>query len=147
MKILKFGGSSVGTPESILRVKEIVSARPESAIVVVSALSGVTDQLIRVSRLSAAGDTAFRDEIALIRARHRNVCESVVPDEERRSALEAGLDALLDQLERICEGIYLLQVLPPKTANEVMGFGEQLSSRIVEAVLDGAVRYDATDFI
>ena len=147
MKILKFGGSSVGTPESILRVKEIVSARPESAIVVVSALSGVTDQLIRASRLSAGGDTAFRDEIALIRARHRNVCESVVPDEQRRSALEAELDALLDQLERICEGIYLLQVLPPKTANEVMGFGEQLSSRIVATVLDGAVRYDATDFI
>ena len=61
MKILKFGGSSVGTPESILRVKEIVSSRQEPSIVVVSALGGVTDQLIRASKLAAAGDAAFRD--------------------------------------------------------------------------------------
>ena len=78
MKILKFGGTSVGTPESILRVKEIVSSRQEPSIVVVSALGGVTDQLIRASRLAAAGDTAFRDEIAQLRARHHSVCEAVV---------------------------------------------------------------------
>ena len=79
MKILKFGGSSVGTPESILRVKEIVSSRQEPSIVVVSALGGVTDQLIRASKLAAAGDAAFRDEVAQLRARHRAVCEAVVP--------------------------------------------------------------------
>ncbi len=147
MKILKFGGSSVGTPESLSRVKEIVSARQEPSIVVVSALGGVTDQLIRASRLAAAGDTAFRDELSLLRAKHRTVCESAVPDTARRTALLAELDGLLDQLERICEGIFLLQVLPPKTAHEVMGFGEQLSSRIVTAILPGAVRYDAVSFI
>ncbi|MBR5724812.1 MAG: hypothetical protein IKX62_05495, partial [Bacteroidales bacterium] len=75
MKILKFGGTSVGTPESILRVKEIISSRPEPSIVVVSALSGVTDQLIRASRLAAAGDAAFRDEIRALRDRYHSVCE------------------------------------------------------------------------
>ena len=147
MKILKFGGTSVGTPESLLRVKEIVSARQEPTIVVVSALSGVTDQLIRASRLAAAGDTAFRSELAELRKRHHEVCGSIVPDETRRASLLTDLDGLLDQLERICEGIFLLQVLPPKTAHEVMGFGEQMSSRIVAAVLPDAVRYDAVAFI
>ena len=146
MKILKFGGTSVGTPESILRVKEIISSRPEPSIVVVSALSGVTDQLIRASRLAAAGDAAFRDEIRALRDRHHSVCEAVVSAAGCR-AVEAEMDALLDQLERICEGIFLLQVLPPKTANEVMSFGERLSSRIVTATLPCALRYDAVDFI
>ncbi len=146
MKILKFGGSSVGTPESILRVKEIVSSRQEPSIVVVSALGGVTDQLIRASRLAASGDTAFRDEVAQLRARHHSVCEAVV-DKTRCKSVEAEMDGLLDQLERICEGIYLLQVLPPKTASEVQSFGERLSSRIVTAALPCALRYDAVDFI
>ncbi|MCR5352132.1 MAG: bifunctional aspartate kinase/homoserine dehydrogenase I [Bacteroidales bacterium] len=146
MKILKFGGSSVGTPESILRVKEIVSSRPEPSIVVVSALGGVTDQLIRASRMAADGDTSFRVEISQLRDRHHSVCQAVVgpdgcPDVERE------IDALLDQLERICEGIYLLKVLPPKTASEVQSFGERLSSLIVTAALPEARRYNAVEFI
>ncbi|MCR4860446.1 MAG: bifunctional aspartate kinase/homoserine dehydrogenase I [Bacteroidales bacterium] len=147
MNILKFGGTSVGTPESILKVKEIVSSRKDPCIVVVSALSGVTDQLIRASRLAAAGDTAFRTELVQLRGRHHEVCEAVVPDAASCRALEAEMDGLLDQLERICEGIFLLQVLPPKTASEVVGFGERLSSRIVTAALNGAERYDAYTFI
>ena len=146
MKILKFGGSSVGTPESILRVKEIVSSRPEPSIVVVSALGGVTDQLIRASRLAAEGDGAFRQELTALRERHHTVCEAVVPA-SGRAALLKEIDTLLDQLERICEGIFLLHVLPPKTAHEVMSFGERLSSRIVTAALPCALRYDAVDFI
>ena len=147
MKILKFGGSSVANPESILRVRQIVSSRPESSIVVVSALGGVTDRLISASTLAAAGDTAFREVLAELRARHREVCAGVVPDVPRRQALEAEMDALLDQLERICEGIFLLHVLPPKTAHEVMSFGERLSSRIVAAALENAERKDAIEFI
>ena len=147
MKILKFGGSSVGTPESILRVKQIVSSRPESSIVVVSALGGVTDQLIGASTLAASGDPAFREVLTGLRARHLAVCAEVVPDAARREALEAELNALLDQLERICEGIFLLHVLPPKTAHEVMSFGERLSSRIVAAALGNAGRKDAVEFI
>ncbi len=147
MRVLKFGGTSVGTPESLARVKEIVTARQSAPIVVVSALSGVTDQLIRASRLAAAGDAAFRGELAALRARHHDVCAATVPDPARRTALLADLDGLLDRLDRICEGIFLLQVLPPKTAHEVMGFGEQLSARILATMLPGAVLYDATTFI
>ena len=146
MKILKFGGSSVATPESILRVRQIVSSRPESSIVVVSALGGVTDQLILASRLAAQGDVAFRQELAAIRSRHQSMCEAVVPA-DGQAALMAEIGTLLDQLERICEGIFLLHVLPPETAHEVMSFGERLSSRIVAAALPGAVRHKAIDMI
>ena len=147
MKILKFGGSSVANPESILRVRQIVSSRPESSIVVVSALGGVTDRLISASNLAAAGDTAFREVLAELRSRHHEVCAGVVPDAACRQALEAEMDTLLDQLERICEGIFLLHVLPHKIAHEVMSFGERLSSRIVAAALGDAERKDAIGFI
>ncbi len=147
MKILKFGGSSVANPESILRVRQIVSSRPESSIVVVSALGGVTDRLISAANLATAGDAAFREVLSEIRTRHREVCAGVVPDTARRQALKAEMDALLDQLERICEGIFLLHVLPRKISHEVMSFGERLSSRIVAAALENAERKDAIDFI
>ena len=147
MKILKFGGSSVADPESILRVRQIVRSRPESSIVVVSALGGVTDRLISASNLAAAGDTAFREVLAELRSRHHEVSAGVVPDVASRQALEAEMDALLDQLERICEGIFLLHVLPHKIAHEVMSFGERLSSRIVAAALGDAERKDAIGFI
>ena len=147
MKILKFGGSSVATPESILKVKDIVSSRSEPPVVVVSALGGVTDQLIRASCLAEKGDGAFRDELAALRERHHALCRAVVDDVPRQNSLLGELDALIDQLYRICEGVSLLQVLPPKTANEVMSFGERLSARIVTAVLPGAALYDAIGFI
>ena len=147
MKILKFGGTSVGSPERLRSVKEIVSSRPEPVIVVVSALGGVTDQLIRASRLAAAGDAAFRGELAELRGRHRAVCEAAVTPAARRLPLLEEIDALSDQLERICEGIFMLRVLPPKTAGEVLSFGERISSRIVAALLPDAVRYDAPAFI
>ena len=146
MNILKFGGSSVATPESILRVKEIVSSRPEASIVVVSALGGVTDQLIRASSLAAAGDVAFRGEIEALRTRHEILCKDVVPA-AAQPALHTEINTLLDQLERICEGIFLLHILPPQTAHEVVSFGERLSSRIIAAVLPGAVRHKAIDMI
>ena len=94
MKVLKFGGTSVGTPESILKVKEIVTSRTEAPIVVVSALSGVTDQLIRSARLAEEGDPAFRDEIAAMRERHFSVCSEVVPA-ERRAEVETELGIML----------------------------------------------------
>lgn len=146
MKVLKFGGTSVGTPESILKVKSIVSSRPEAPIVVVSALGGVTDQLIRSARLAEEGDTAFRDEIAAMRERHASVCREVVPG-PRRAEVETELGIMLDRLSSICEGICLLQVLPAKTLDEVVSFGERMSALIVSAAIPGSVLFDSLSFI
>ena len=133
MKVLKFGGTSVGTPESILKVREIVVSRTEAPVVVVSALGGVTDQLIRSARLAEEGDAAFRDEIAAMRERHVSVCRAVVPA-DRRSEIEAELNIMLDRLSSICEGVFLLQVLPAKTLDEILSFGERMSSQIVTSL-------------
>lgn len=146
MKVLKFGGTSVGTPESILKVKEIVTSRPEAPIVVVSALSGVTDQLIRSARLAEEGDPAFRDEIAAMRERHFSVCSEVVPA-ERRAEVETELGIMLDRLLSICEGILLLQVLPAKTLDEVVSFGERMSALIVSAAIPSSTLYDSLSFM
>lgn len=146
MKVLKFGGTSVGTPESILKVMEIVASRDEATVVVVSALGGVTDQLIRSARLAEEGDPSFRDEIAAMRERHVSVCREVVPA-GRRSEVEAELNIMLDRLSSICEGVFLLQVLPAKTLDEVVSFGERMSSQIVSAAIPGAELYDALTFI
>ena len=146
MKVIKFGGTSVGTPDSMLKVRDIVVSRPEPPIVVVSALGGVTDQLIRSARLAEEGDPAFRDEIAAMRERHVSICREVVPA-GRRSEVEAELNIMLDRLSCICEGIFLLQVLPSKTLDEVVSFGERMSSQIVSAAIPGAELYDSPAFI
>lgn len=146
MKVIKFGGTSVGTPESILKVKDIVTSRTESPIVVVSALAGITDQLIRSARLAEESDTAFREEIAAMRLRHLSVCREVVP-EQRRAGVETELNIMHDRILSICEGIFLLQVLPSKTLDEVVSFGERMSSLIVSAAIPGAALHDSLSFI
>ena len=70
MKVMKFGGSSVGTPESILKVKDIILKQSEPCIVVVSALGGITDSLVKASSLAEQADTSFRELISCMESRH-----------------------------------------------------------------------------
>ena len=144
MKVLKFGGSSVATPESIRKVRAIVESRQEPVVVVVSALGGVTDELVRISALAEAADPAWLDGVAALRKRHLDMCEALAGAD---GSLRADVEALLDELESICRGVFLLKVLPEKTRNQILSFGERLSSRIVTAAIGNAERYDALDFI
>ena len=82
MKVMKFGGSSVATPDNIRRVKAIVTAQEEPAIVVVSALGGVTDELVRISALAEAADSAYQEHIRALRQRHIDACTDLVGDTE-----------------------------------------------------------------
>ena len=94
MKILKFGGSSVGTPESITNVKHIVEATPQPVVVVVSALGGVTDQLIRMTHMAAGGDAGYLNELEALVNRHADMVGSVIaPD--KQPALNRRLEELL----------------------------------------------------
>ena len=87
MKVLKFGGSSVGSVNSILSVKKIVEAVEEPVIVVVSALGGITDQLIKTSEMAAKGDSAYEKEYRDIVNRHIEMVYTVIPAGEPRSIL------------------------------------------------------------
>lgn len=146
MKVLKFGGTSVGSINSILSVKNIVEARQEPVIVVVSALGGVTDQLLKTARMAVHGDIAYLQEIDLIVKRHNEVIEGVVLP-QNLTATQIKVGELLEELTNICKGVYLIRDLSPKTNDLIVSYGERISSVIVGNAIEGAERYDARQFI
>ena len=147
MKILKFGGTSVGSVESILNVKKIVEAEREPVIVVVSALGGITDRLIRTSQLAVAGDLSYQTEFEEMADRHHRMIETVIPAGQKRDKLLEVVGALLDELKSIYQGVYLIRDLSPKTSAAIVSYGERLSSHIAAALVKDAVWFDSRAFI
>lgn len=147
MHVLKFGGTSVGSAESILNVRNIVSSRKESVIVVVSALGGVTDLLLNTSTLAEAGDPAFRDSFAKIRQRHYDLVDAIFEASEAKDRLLEQIGCRLDELKSLYEGVSTLRVLPEKTRCQIVSFGERISSMIVSTLIEGSVLYNSLDFI
>lgn len=148
LKVLKFGGTSVGSEDSILRLKKIVEqeAANQQVVIVVSALGGITDRLIKTGSMALAGDASWRDEFDAIESRHRKMIESVI-DKNKQPALTEEIDALFEQLRSIYFGVFLIHDLSPKTEAAIVSYGERLSSRIVTALIEGAERKNARDFI
>ena len=147
MKVLKFGGSSVGSVNSILSVKKIVEAVEEPVIVVVSALGGITDQLIKTSEMAANGDSAYEKEYRDIVNRHIEMVYTVIPAGDSRSVLLDEVNELLSELKNIFQGIHLIRDLSPKTSATIVSYGERLSSIIVATLVKDAVWYDSRTFI
>ncbi len=148
LKVLKFGGTSVGSAESILSLKNIVEkeAEKQKVVVVVSALGGITDRLIKTSKLALAGDDSWRSEFDAIVDRHRKMIDAVI-DTKRQPALIAEIDSFFEQLRSIYFGVFLIHDMSPKTEAAIVSYGERLSSRIVTALIDGAERKNSRDFI
>ena len=147
MNVLKFGGTSVGDVEPLLNVKQIVGSRKEAEVVVVSALGGVTDKLLATSALAEKGDEAWRESFEAICDRHRVIVEKLFGRETVKSVLLAGIESLFTSLKSLYEGVYALKVLPEKTSFEILSYGERLSSRIVNALIEGSRLYDPFEFI
>lgn len=149
MKVMKFGGTSVGSVNSILNLKSIVesAAREDNVIVVVSALGGITDKLLKTSQLAVMGDNSFNDEFRAIVSRHHELINAIIPDEEKRAVLLKEVDKLLNELDNIYQGLALINNITPKSEATIVSYGERISSRIVTALIDGAVRYNARQFI
>lgn len=146
MKVLKFGGTSVGTVESLRSVKAIVEACDEPVIVVVSALGGITDQLINTAKLAAKGDIAHLESYARIVDRHRKVIEGIVPSANQLEVLSI-VNPLLEELGNIYRGVSLIKDLSDRTLDIVVSYGERISSVIVSHVINGAVHLDSRSFI
>ena len=146
---MKFGGTSVGSVNSILSLKNIVeeAAAKERVIVVVSALGGITDKLIKTANLAVDGDMAFNEEFKEIVARHHDMIGSVITDNSKRTALLEEVDMLLNELNNIYQGLALINNMTPKSEATIVSYGERISSRIVAALIDGAVRFNARKFI
>lgn len=147
MKVLKFGGTSVGSVNSMLSVKKIVEAIDEKVIVVVSALGGITDKLIKTSKMAAEGDSAYEKEMKEIVNRHIEMVYTVIPAGKDREILLDQVNELLSELKNIFQGIFLIRDLSPKTSATIVSYGERLSSSIVAKLIDGAEWYDSRKFI
>ncbi|MCM1292797.1 MAG: aspartate kinase [Bacteroides sp.] len=146
MKVLKFGGTSVGTVESLQNVKNIVENQTEPVIVVVSALGGLTDMLIRTARAAAVGDKIYQENVASIIERHHHIIDSLVPS-SRRAELLPVVDSLLDELRNIFKGISLIRDLSPRSLDIIVSYGERLSSAIIARIIEGAKLLDSRYFI
>ena len=147
MKIMKFGGTSVGSVDSIQKVKKIVEAEQEPVIVVVSALGGITDQLIRTASMATRGDIAYESEFNSMVHRHEDMIQQVIPSGSKKRTLEKKIHALLDELKDIYQGLYLLKDISSNMEDTVVSYGERLSSLIVGALIEDAEVFDSRSFM
>ncbi|MDR2232378.1 MAG: bifunctional aspartate kinase/homoserine dehydrogenase I [Tannerella sp.] len=146
MKVLKFGGTSVGSVKNILNVKAIVEAIDEPVIVVVSALGGITDHLLHTAKLASTGDMDYRNQLDEIIDRHLNLVRDVVPEIEQSIVLH-NTTLMLEELENIFRGVSLIKDLSQKTSDTIVSYGERLSSYIISHVIKEARLYDSRLFI
>ena len=149
MKVLKFGGTSVGSVKSILSLKKIVEteARTQPVVVVVSALGGITDKLIATSQLALKGDERWREEFDAMVTRHHQMIDTIILDNQKRVDLFNKVDQLFEQLKSIYYGVFLIHDLSGKTSDAIVSYGERLSSNIVATLIKGSKRMNSRDFI
>ncbi len=136
MLVLKFGGTSVGSAESLNLVRNIISKKSaiDSLIVVVSALGGVTNHLVNCANLAASGNNDYESILTEIESRHITLCNSLLPAAQRNHAL-TKVKLLLNDLEDICRGVFLIEELSPRSSDHILSFGERLSSEIINEYL------------
>ena len=149
MKVLKFGGTSVGSVKSILCLKRIVEreARRQPVVVVVSALGGITDKLLSTAQFALRGDDRYKEEFDAMVARHHKMIDTIITEPKKREDLFNAVDALFEQLKSIYYGVYLIHDLSEKTQNAIVSYGERLSSNITAALIKNAKLLDAREFI
>ena len=136
MKVLKFGGTSVANAQNIKLVLDIVSkkAADEKLVVVVSALSKVTDMLLLASKKAAAGDESLKEILIEIEKKHLEALKELIPVTEQSSLL-SHIKRIINHLETLLDGCYLLGELSLRTSDTILSFGELLSSYIIAEAL------------
>ncbi len=132
MKVLKFGGTSVGSSEAFQKVKQISleSAEKEKTIVVVSAVSQMTNLLQKVADKASAGDESYFEDMSLLEQKHISIIRDLISI-EKQSGVIAEFKTNLNKLEDIVKGIFLVEELTEKSTALVLSFGEKFSSRIL----------------
>lgn len=149
MKVLKFGGTSVGSVKSIMCLKKIVEkeAKKQSVVIIVSALGGITDKLLSTAQMALNGNELYKEEFDAMVKRHHQMIDTIITDPTKRENLFNTVDALFEQLKSIYYGVYLIHDLSEKTQNAIVSYGERLSSNIVATLIKNAAWFDARDFI
>ena len=146
MKVLKFGGSSVGSPEIIKEVIKIVESDSENAVIVVSAFKGVTDQILELSNIASDGSESYKEGLEDLRKRHLESIDVLVPA-NRMEGVKNFTNRMVDELQDLIYGVSLVRDLAPKTLDHLLSFGERLSSYIISNAFPLAQCIDMRKFI
>ncbi|HUN08073.1 MAG TPA: aspartate kinase [Aggregatilineales bacterium] len=152
---MKFGGTSVGGAEAITNLAGIVKTARNAGdrvIVIVSAMSGVTDQLIESAKMAAAGNKwGYLSTADRLRDRHEETLNILLPPGRLREKTIAQIEALLGDYRDICQAVSVLGDSTPRIMDAIIAFGERMSARMVAAVLSGqgveAQAFDAGEFL
>ena len=148
MKILKFGGSSVGNADRILNVIDILkkSIKENKKIAVIfSAFQGVTDQLINASRLASSGESSYLDILEELEKRHIETAKKLI-SVKKQSSILARIKLSLNELGDVLHGVFLIKELSPRTLDFITSFGERLSAYIIsEALKDKNINCEFLD--
>ena len=136
MQVLKFGGTSVANAEAIQKVVEITSASVDRdrTILVVSAIRGCTDSLVRIGNLASERDESYKEVIDSLQKQHHQIIKELLPVEKHDESREV-CDSLFNSLRSIAQGVYLLGELSPTSLDAIQGFGELWSSKIIATKL------------
>jgi aspartokinase/homoserine dehydrogenase 1 len=135
MKVLKFGGTSVGSVENLRKVKEIIDRQQDDVVVIVSAFGGITDKILTMARTAATTRTFTTTEMMEITDRHLTTIETLVPT-DMQPQVKNILQEKLDELSGLIQGVSLIGELTPKTLDKIGGMGEMLSSTIIAPFLN-----------
>ena len=137
MQVLKFGGSSVGSPEAISKVIAIVKERVQTTptIVVVSAMSGVTDQLILLAQSASQGNEAYKTIIQNLEQKHLDAVRALLPIQQQSGTLSM-VKQLINEIESNCDGLFMLRELTMRMQDRLISYGEILSSKIIAAAFE-----------
>jgi len=138
LQVMKFGGTSVGDAECIRRAADIVAraARETPVVVVVSAMSGVTNRLVAAAQQAAGGKPNVADDLSMaLREQHFTAAEVLVANQGSRAELIADLERIINEVTKLCQGISLLRELTPRAHATVSSIGERLSARLMTATL------------
>ncbi len=146
MKVLKFGGTSVGTVEALRNVKYIVEHQEEPVVVVVSALGGLTDTLIKAANLAANNDIAAYRIVQDITSRHNEIMNTLIEGEQIDDALNR-VRALLFELSNAYTDISQSEELTESDIEEIVSYGERLSSLIISQIIDNATHFNSLEII
>ncbi len=145
-EVLKFGGSSVGTPERIRNVKKIIESEPLPCVVVVSAFERVTDSLKKISELASAHDREYIRVLDDLLLRHMSFIRDLLTGQKLVDAQEKTIE-IIDELKEILNGIFLLRELSKYSLDKVLSSGERISSLIISMFLDRCILVDARELI
>ncbi len=146
MKVLKFGGTSVGTPERIRGVKKIIESQSSDCLVIVSAFQGITDELKQASELACARNDEFKVQLSRIITRHRDIAKQLL-EKEKLDAVNKAMEKIFRDLEGTLNGIFLVKELSKHSLDQVLCTGELLSSIIISKVINDCHYIDSRKII